>query len=91
VVSKISFMGAATPGAKRVNRTGIALVHENEIIYPAVGSEAQAVEALEDARSRIEVYFPVVIEIRSAVPRHGSAASSYSSPLDDLETAMGRR
>lgn len=90
MADKISFMGAATPGAKRVSRTGIALVHENEIIYPAAGSEAQAVEALEDSRSRIDVYFPVVIEIREAVPTHGSAAVS-SSPLDDLEIAMGRR
>lgn len=91
MADRISFPRAATPGAKRVSRTGIALVHENEIIYPAAGNEAQAVEALEDARSRIDVYFPVVIEIREAVPTSGTAATLSTSPLDDLETAMGRR
>ena len=29
-------------GAKRVLETGIALVHEGELVLPAAGSEAQA-------------------------------------------------
>lgn len=79
----IGFMGAARPGAKRVTRTGIALVHENEIIYPAAGSEAQAIAALEDSRTRIDVYFPIEIEIREASARPGAAApASDFGPLD---------
>ena len=35
----------------RVLRTGIALVHEGELVLPAVGSEAQAEQVLDDARA----------------------------------------
>ncbi len=57
-----------TGGApKRVVRTGLALVHENEIIFPAAGDEAQATRAIDDAvGGAVHVYFPVEVEIRSA-------------------------
>lgn len=52
--------------AARVERTGIALVHEGELVLPAAGSEAQATQVTEDAQSVIHYYFPVEIEVRAA-------------------------
>lgn len=52
--------------AARVTRTGIALVHEGEIILPAAGSEAEAERVAEDARASVHYYFPVEIEVRAA-------------------------
>ena len=51
-------------GAKRVLATGIALVHEGELILPAAGSEAQAERVAGDAGADIHYYFPVEIEVR---------------------------
>ncbi len=51
--------------AARVERTGIALVHEGELILPAAGSEAQARQVAEDAQSVIHYHFPVEIEVRA--------------------------
>ena len=50
----------------RVTRTGIALVHEGEVILPAAGSEAETEALLEDARTVVQYYFPVEIEVRAA-------------------------
>ncbi len=52
-----------TGGAARITRTGLALVHEGEIVFPAAGSEAQAAQVGDDARASIHFYFPVEIEI----------------------------
>ncbi len=52
--------------AARVRRTGIALVHEGELVLPAAGSEVQAERVAEDERSVIQYYFPVEIEVRAA-------------------------
>jgi hypothetical protein len=91
VADPLSFLGAGSPGAKRVSRTGIALVHENEIIYPAAGSEAQAVQALEDSRTRIDVYFPIEIEIREASASGSRRSDVPADPLAALDAAMARR
>ena len=50
-------------GAKRVTRTGIALVHEGELVLPAAGSEADAVQVGADARTTIHYHFPVEVEV----------------------------
>jgi hypothetical protein len=50
--------------AARVVRTGIALVHEGELVLPAVGSEAAAELVAHDERVVIHYYFPVEIEVR---------------------------
>ncbi|MGW0203467.1 hypothetical protein [Nonomuraea sp. NPDC003201] len=47
---------------ERVQRTGLAVVHEQELIIPAPGSAAQIVAA-EDA-TEIRYVFPVEIEVR---------------------------
>lgn len=57
--------GANNNGAKRVTRTGIALVHEGELVLPAAGSEAEAVQVGNDARATIQYFFPVEIEVVS--------------------------
>ena len=47
----------------RVERTGIALVHEGEYIMPAPGSEAQINRAAQRDDLVINYYFPVEIEV----------------------------
>jgi hypothetical protein len=49
--------------AARVRRTGIALVHEGELVLPASGSEAEADVVLSDSRTVVNYYFPVEIEV----------------------------
>jgi len=56
--------GNAGGGAKRVLETGIALLHEGEIVLPAAGSEAQAERVAADAGADIHYYFPVEVEVR---------------------------
>lgn len=55
----------AGPGATRVRRTGIALVHEGELVLPASGSEAQSERVAQDDRTAIHYHFPVEIEVRA--------------------------
>ena len=59
----------ASRGA-RVRRTGIALVHQGELVLPAAGSEAEAETVLDDAQSTIQYFFPVEIEVRGAPEGH---------------------
>ena len=47
----------------RVERTGIALVHEGEYIMPAPGSEAQITRDGQGDGLIVNYYFPVEIEI----------------------------
>lgn len=51
----------------RVERTGIALVHEGEYILPAPGSEAQITRDGQVDGLVINYYFPVEIEIIGAL------------------------
>ncbi|WP_043686929.1 hypothetical protein [Streptomyces xylophagus] len=50
----------------RVERTGIALVHEGEYIVPQAGSEA--VIEPEDESGVIHYYFPVQVEVVGTLP-----------------------
>jgi hypothetical protein len=51
--------------AARIARTGIALVHEGELILPAAGSEAEGERALADSRAVVQYRFPVEVEVRA--------------------------
>lgn len=51
------------PPPKRVLTTGLAVVHENELVYPAAGSAAEAEIAIKDARATVQIVFPVEIEV----------------------------
>lgn len=88
----IGVLGGAGPrqGPKRVTRTGIALVHENEIVYPAAGSAAEAISAIGDAQGSVQVYFPVQIEIRSAVgaSEGGQETGSLDALTDDIAASL---
>ena len=57
--------GFATGG--RVERTGIALVHEGEYIVPQPGSEAM-ISPWPDGGGLINYYFPVRIEVVGSLP-----------------------
>ena len=54
-------VGPAGAG-QRVDRTGIALVHEGEYIVPAPGSEAAIAPATGDGPV-VNYYFPVEVEL----------------------------
>ncbi|MEU1166049.1 hypothetical protein ABZ372_38830 [Streptomyces sp. NPDC005921] len=56
--------GFATGG--RVERTGIALVHEGEYIVPQAGSEA--VISPESESAVVNYYFPVQVEVVGTLP-----------------------
>jgi hypothetical protein len=74
--------GPAGNGAARVTRTGIALVHEGEIVLPAAGSEAQAEQVADDARASIHYFFPVEIEVR--------AGGQHIDPQQIVDLALER-
>ncbi|MGW3105320.1 hypothetical protein [Streptomyces sp. NPDC001100] len=59
-----SVPGFATGG--RVERTGIALVHEGEYIVPQAGSEALI--SPEGESGVIHYYFPVQVEVVGTLP-----------------------
>jgi len=77
-------------GPKRVTRTGLALVHENEIVYPAAGNAAQAIEAVSDAKGAVQVFFPIRVEIRAASPERASGHDGRSADAhsDDLARSI---
>lgn len=51
----------------RVERTGIALVHEGEYIMPAPGSEAVIAPADTQSGQVVNYYFPIEIEVVGAL------------------------
>ena len=71
----------------RVERTGIALVHEGEYIAPAPGSEAQITSGGEQVGRVVNYYFPVEIEIVGELgPQHMEAVAQYV--YDDLTNQL---
>lgn len=60
-----------TPGGlsrpKRVTQTGLAVVHENELVYPAASSQARAVELADDG-SGTTLLFSAELEVVHAPP-----------------------
>jgi hypothetical protein len=67
--------------AARVVRTGIALVHEGELVLPAAGSEAAAELVAYDDRVVINYYFPVEIEVRAGAEPDRSAADEVKASM----------
>jgi len=74
-------------GAARVTSTGIALLHEGEVVLPAAGSEAQAEQALDDARATVQYYFPVEVEVRAA-PDPVAPEEIVDRTLDTLASGL---
>jgi hypothetical protein len=73
----------------RVERTGIALVHEGEYIYPAPGSEAvvtPAERATEEGQA-LTFHFPIEVEIIGELSEmHMEAVAGYV--YEQLHTAL---
>lgn len=70
--------------SSRVRNTGIALVHEGEVILPAAGSAAQAEQVIDDARTAIHYHFPVEIEILD------TPEVDMQSIVDEVMTRLNR-
>ncbi len=84
-----SVAGGGGPRASRVRRTGLALVHEGELVLPAAGSEAAASVVVEDDRTVVNYYFPVEIEIRtasSAGDQRSEITRAFASMADGLDS-----
>lgn len=70
-------------GGGRVERTGLAVVHEGEYIVPAPGSEATVALEAEETGRVVNYYFPVEVEIVGELgPEHMEAVAQYV--YDDL-------
>jgi hypothetical protein len=73
--------------ATRVTRTGIALVHEGELILPAAGSEAEGEDVAWDSSTVVQYVFPVEIEVRTVgaeLDPDAIADSTLDSLIDGL-------
>ena len=82
--------GGSPPGsrgrAKRVLRTGLALVHEGELVFPAAGSEAAAERVARDAAQEIHYHFPIEVEVRRA-----NDAREIERAIDEALAALADR
>jgi len=78
-------------GAKRVVETGLAVVHADEIVYPAAGSEAQAELAVEDRQADVVIYFPVEVEVRMAGADKAAMRRVAEDVFHDLARALAAR
>ncbi len=63
-------------GARRVERTGLAVVHDDEMIVPAEGSEAVLAQT---GANVVNYYFPVEIEIIGAGTAEEWAQDIYAA------------
>jgi hypothetical protein len=70
--------GPNRPQAARVRRTGLALVHEGELVLPAAGSAAAAEIVAQDDRTVINYYFAVEVEVRGP-PRPAGDARRHAA------------
>jgi hypothetical protein len=70
-----------------VTETGIALVHKGEIILAAADAEAKGEKLLEDARTVVQYYFPVEVEVRGA-PDPVDPDAIVERALDALASAL---
>lgn len=74
----------------RVERTGIALVHEGEYIMPMPGSEAQISPLTQIEGMAINYYFPVEIELIGTFSE-AQLRSITEYVCDTLNTALRSR
>ncbi|MDV5143353.1 hypothetical protein R1T08_03305 [Streptomyces sp. SBC-4] len=73
----------------RVERTGIALVHEGEYIVPAPGSEA-VVSHRSDAAQVVHYHFPVEVEVVGALQEH-HVRRIAAHVFEELDRELGSR
>ena len=80
--------GPARPHGGLVRQTGIALVHEGEMVVPASGSEAEIVLAEQDARNEIHVHLPVVVEVHGTDGHARAMEQTIDETLRRLRRAI---
>ncbi|MFD7080691.1 hypothetical protein ACFYXV_20165 [Streptomyces sp. NPDC002181] len=73
----------------RVDRTGIALVHEGEYIVPAPGSEA-VVSRRSDAGQVVHYHFPVEVEVVGGLQDH-DVRRIAAHVFEELDRELGSR
>ncbi|MFS8197508.1 hypothetical protein ACLVWQ_02355 [Streptomyces sp. CWNU-52B] len=73
----------------RVERTGIALVHEGEYIVPAPGSAA-AVSHRSDAGQVVHYHFPVEVEVVGTLQEH-HVRRIAAHVFEELDRELGSR
>ncbi len=72
----------------RVEATGIALVHEGEVIVPGPGSEAEIELLREDLGHEIRITLPVIVEITPAADFETQTDRIVDETLRRLRTAI---
>jgi hypothetical protein len=80
--------GRGKPQAARVRRTGLALVHEGELVLPVAGSEAAAEVVASDDRTIVNYYFAVEVEIRGASEGAADARTRAAQALADFAQSI---
>lgn len=78
--------------AARVERTGIALVHEGELVVPAPGAAADLVGAgrdHDDGPAEVHYWFPVQVEVVGL--DDATADAVVARVFDALGTELGAR
>ncbi|MBO3084863.1 hypothetical protein [Cellulomonas fengjieae] len=79
-------------GATRVERTGIALVHEGELVVPAPGAAADLVTARGadgEGPTEVHYWFPVQIEVVGL--DDATAGTVVARVFDELGRELGAR
>ncbi|MFE2323354.1 hypothetical protein ACFXD5_05410 [Streptomyces sp. NPDC059385] len=79
----------ATRAGDRVERTGLALVHEGEYIVPAPGSEA-VVSHRSDAGQVVHYHFPVEVEVVGTLQDH-HVRRIAAHVFEELDRELGSR
>jgi hypothetical protein len=65
-------------GVRRVDKTGLAVLHEHELVIPDRDSKAELSLAIADPRTVVEFHFPVTIEVRAADPIDPDALAHHT-------------
>jgi hypothetical protein len=75
---------ADAPDGAYVEKTGLAVVHEGEVVVSAPGSEAVLRRIVIGEGGDVHLYFPVEVFITGGIPEH-EKNSLRESVLDDLD------
>jgi hypothetical protein len=59
-----------TPDATHVDKTGLAVVHQGEVVVSAPGSEAVLRRIVIGESGDVHLYFPVEVVITGGIPEH---------------------
>jgi hypothetical protein len=74
----------------RVTRTGLAVVHEGEVVVPALGDEAMGLAEAWNESMSVAYHFPVEIEVRAA-PSLTEVQALIDAALESLAARLSGR